>query len=86
MWVKNRQFVFTGSTNIIETIKNTDELLNMKGILLENKQTGVIISSSQLFDYALLPCPSFSPAWNGAGRYDQFNTHQADDHALQPDD
>ena len=47
MWVKNRQFVFTGSTNIIETIKNTDELLNMKGILLENKQTGVIISSSQ---------------------------------------
>ena len=86
MWVENRQFVFTGSTNIIETIKNTDELLNMKGILLENKQTGVIISSSQLFDYALLPCPSFSPAWNGAGRYDQVNTHQADDLPLQTDD
>ena len=65
----------------------------MKGILLENKQTGVIISSSQQFSYALLPCPSFSPAWNGAGRYDQVNTHQADDqppktgdHALQPED
>ena len=86
MWVRNRQFVFTGSTNIIETIKNTDELLNMKGILLENKQTGVIISSSQQFDYALLPCPSFSPAWNSAGRYNQVNTHQADDLPLQTDD
>ena len=39
-----------------------------------------------MFDYALLPCPSFSPACNGAGRYDQVNTHQADDLPLQTDD
>ena len=41
--------------------------------LSENKRTGVIISSSQLFYHALLPCPPFSPAWNGAGRYGQYS-------------
>ena len=34
----------------------------------------------------MLPCPSFSPAWNSAGRYNQVNTHQADDLPLQTDD
>ena len=33
-----------GSVKITETIKNTDKSLNMKGILLENKQTEEIIS------------------------------------------
>ena len=60
MLAENGQFVFTGSSNIIETIKNTDEFINMKEILLENIQTGVIISSSKLFDYAFLRCPSLS--------------------------
>ena len=86
MLAENWQFVFTGSSNIIETIKNTNKLLSMKGILLEKKQTGVIFSPSHLLNYALLPCPSFSPAWNGAGRYDLANTNQVDDQHLQTDD
>ena len=54
MLAENGQFVFTGSNNIMMTIKNTDELVNMKGILLENKKAGVMVSSSQLFDLCLV--------------------------------
>ena len=53
MFAEKGQFVLTRSTNINETSKNTDELFNMKRILLEYKQTGRIISPSQLFDYSL---------------------------------
>ena len=37
------QFVVTGSANFIEAVKNTDELVTMKTILMENKKVECII-------------------------------------------
>ena len=68
------QVVVTGSSNITQALRSTETLADIKKIMVENKQEEGDVTSSQLIEYPLLPCPPYSAGWKDTGKIRQILT------------